>query len=98
LSGSVPYLKLDNFIINSNVLEAKLDSDGKIVIDVKLTVNETADQTGFADSGVADQNEFKSVVVIVRALHLSKDIFIYNSITITKNKLDLYYSAKINWN
>ena len=65
LSGSVPDLKLDAFIIDGEGFEPKVDSDGGQIVLWELVLYESDKNSRLSDSRVANNDSFKKVVVLL---------------------------------
>lgn len=65
LASGVPNLGLDDFIINTNAASGEFDTDGGLGFETELVASETGEEIGFADAGVADENNLEEVIVVV---------------------------------
>ena len=51
-------MDFDGFVVDYDGFGGELDSDGCFGFEVELVFSETADYVGFADAGVADEDDF----------------------------------------
>lgn len=65
LASGVPNLGLDDLIIDTNAAGGEFDADGRLRFEAELVASEAGEEIGFADSGVADENNLEEVIVIV---------------------------------
>lgn len=65
LSGSIPDLEFDDFIVNWYVFRSILYSDGILMIGLEVTINKSADKAGFPNSCITYKNELEWVIEFV---------------------------------
>jgi hypothetical protein len=58
LTSSVPDLDFDGFVVDYDGFCGELDSNGCFGFKVELVFSEAADYVGFADTGVANEDNF----------------------------------------
>jgi hypothetical protein len=58
LTRSVPNLRLDCLCVNLNGSRGKFDANGGLGVKVELVASEAAQQVGFPDSGVTNENDW----------------------------------------
>ena len=64
LSGCVPDLHFDFFVLDIEDLGPELDSKGRLVLAVEPSFDHAHEHAAFADAGVADHDELEEHVVI----------------------------------
>jgi hypothetical protein len=65
LPGGVPYLGLDDLVVDSDAPGGELDPNGGLGLEAELVAREPREQVGFADPGVANEHDLEEVVVVV---------------------------------
>ena len=69
LPYSVPDLQHDSALVDGNLLSDEFNADGGGGVFVVDRVLESLEETGLADSAVADHNHFEHVVVVLHSLY-----------------------------
>jgi hypothetical protein len=57
LACCVPDLSLDRLGVNLDGTRGELDADGRLGVEVELVAREAAEQVGFTNPGVADEDD-----------------------------------------
>lgn len=65
LTGSIPNLQFDYFVVDGDTFGPVLNPNGVLVVRIEIAVNKATDQTRFADAGVTDENELEGVVELI---------------------------------
>lgn len=58
LTSSIPNLRLDGLCVNLDRPCRELDTNGRLRVEVELVPSESAQQVGFTNSRVADENDW----------------------------------------
>lgn len=69
MSGCIPDLIFDCFILDEEGFGGKLDTDGGFGIDAEGVVDEPGEEVGFADAGVANDDDLEEVVKLLLPCH-----------------------------
>lgn len=72
LSGSVPDLQLDDFIVDFDGLEPEINSNRNHVVFIELVIGKSEEQRGFTDGTVTDHYKLEKEVVLL-IFHISID-------------------------
>lgn len=67
LPSCVPDLRLDRLCINLDAPGRKLDTDGRLGVEVELVAGESAQQVGFTDSRVSDEHDWRKERLVEEA-------------------------------
>ena len=65
LTGSVPYLRFDSFIIDGKCSCLKLDTDRCFGLDAELVSRESSEKLRFANGRVANQDYFEHIIYLL---------------------------------
>jgi len=63
LAGGVPDLGLDGLALGLDGLGGELDADGRLGLEVELVAGEPREEVGLTDTGVANEDDLKQVIV-----------------------------------
>ena len=66
LASGIPNLCLDGLALHLDTPRRKLDTDGRLGLEVEFVSRETAQQVRLADTAVTDQHCLEQVVIAVR--------------------------------
>jgi hypothetical protein len=59
LASGIPDLSLDGLVVDLDAACSKLDTDGRLRIKVELVAGETAQEVGFTDTRISDQDDLE---------------------------------------
>lgn len=77
LACCVPYLQLNQMLlVYAHQIIAEFDTNRDIVLVIELALHEPHEYGGFADSGVANDDDFEEAVVIHLLLVVYRDQFV----------------------
>lgn len=54
MTGGVPNLSFDDFVVDVNGSGGELDADGGFGLEAELVARESREEVGFSDAGVSD--------------------------------------------
>ena len=63
LTGGVPYLKLDNFILDGACERAELHSDGDLMLSLEFVILDSAHEATLTDTSVTNYNQLKQMIL-----------------------------------
>jgi hypothetical protein len=63
LAGGIPYLKLDDFILDRPSERTEFHSDGNLMFSLELIVLHSAHQATLTDTSVSDYNQLEKVIL-----------------------------------
>ncbi|GER53825.1 methionine import ATP-binding protein MetN 1 [Striga asiatica] len=80
LAGGIPNLSLDDLIIDADAARSEFNAYGGLGLEAELIPSKSGQQIGFADAGVADQDQLEEIIVVVvrpvSARHLQSALYL----------------------